>query len=177
MRWLSLLGITLVMPASLVSDAPEADGEAGPPATRIIRVGDDGTQAEEHAALTLAALSGEYGDGSGWSLDLRPDGSFRCALHGCCGLYGEGAGTWALGAEGVALSASWSRGHLGDRPFEPMRVAALRGHYLLVRESWMPNFAATGPFLYNCLRRREAESDVNGQLLRAIRCRSGRPVQ
>jgi hypothetical protein len=78
-------------------------------------------------AMECTAVAGEYylGDGTGvnWSLDLRPDGTFRFTWDGCLGNYDEKSGSWCY-EDGIVSLDLWSR--KPDPVFSSSLPASLR---------------------------------------------------
>jgi hypothetical protein len=102
------------------------------------------------------------GDGRGYnlSLDLRPDGTYDGAWHGCLGLYGTAKGRWGAdtdlyGAKHIYFSPSEEielmKGHI--RKLEVREVK--RETVLLSIDAGMQEFFTKyGPSDYSCFRRR-----------------------
>jgi hypothetical protein len=157
---------------SLVGCAPTDSSEPGGedvrlPEVGVIAVAEDATQIEVKEAVDPARLAGRYyvGDGTGYNLDLNlgADGTFDCTWRGCLGVYGTSAGTWALGPDGVTVTAVRSDGMLQEKPLDRLRVATFQGHYLLVRESYLDLFEKWGPTRGSCLHQEAAGAVIDLQ--------------
>lgn len=65
-------------------------------------------------------LVGTYfrGDGLGFnqSLDLHPDGTFRCGWSGCLGDYGSASGTWMRAGDRVVMTTLAAEGNFVEQP-------------------------------------------------------------
>ncbi|HJZ92758.1 MAG TPA: hypothetical protein VKE40_17930 [Gemmataceae bacterium] len=166
------IGLVALIPACVPSDVPDPGREAEAPNTRVLAIAEDGSRSEAREALTPEVLAGQYyeGDGLGHNLnlELRTDGSFESSLHGCLGMLGTTAGRWALGPDGVTVTITRADGKFQSEPLGGMRVVTLRGHYLLVQESFLDLFEKLGPERRTCLHQEAAKPALQAEMTRHI---------
>lgn len=159
-----------VSACSRLPDAPEPQGESGPPQTNVIVIAPDGTRTKTAQPITTKQLAGEYRTfgTTGFILELNADETFKCEWRGCLGLYGTCTGKWSLDHDGIVPTTSAADGMFQEHPLAKLRIVSLQGHYLLVEEKYMGLFEEHGVGELYCFRQQPAEAAVNAEKLRWV---------